>query len=144
MKGSEAMDRLDYLNSCHEMGGNRIDAADEHERQLLNSIFESVGGRDGMDALTPAELHRIMRSVREYWGMACPSCGKDDDLQVSAIHLLRLTDEGTEDLAGDDEFDDGSLMFCEHCNHRGVVRDFYVDTVDREDAPCSGSPFVGH
>ena len=56
MTGSEAMDRLDYLNTCHEMGGYRIGDGEEQERQRLDSIFCAVGGRDGMEALTPAGM----------------------------------------------------------------------------------------
>ena len=56
MTGSEAMDRLDYLNACRELGGHRIDQAEEQEQERLDSIFISVGGRDALEALTPAEL----------------------------------------------------------------------------------------
>ena len=47
------------------------------------------------------------KSVKEYWGMTCPACGRDDDILISAIHQVRLTEDGTEDLETDDEFDDG-------------------------------------
>ena len=56
MNGLEAMDRLDYLDSCYEMGGYRIDEDEEQERQQLLAIHTEVGGRDGMEALTSAEM----------------------------------------------------------------------------------------
>ena len=56
MKGSEAMDRLDYLNECYVLGGYRLNRVEEQERGQLDFIFVAVGGRDGMEALTPAEM----------------------------------------------------------------------------------------
>ena len=67
-----------------------------------------------------------MESVKEYWGMVCPACGKDDDLLVSVIQQVRLTEDGTEGLDGDQEWDDMSMIFCQNCCHRGVVLDFYA------------------
>ena len=84
-----------------------------------------------------------MESVKEYWGMTCPACERDDGLVVSATHPVRLTEDGTEDLAGDEEFDDLSTVFCKNCTHMGVLRDFYADPADREFAKTSPNADFG-
>ena len=73
-----------------------------------------------------------LQSVSGYWGIACPSCGLDDDLLVSVIHQVRLCEDGTEDLGGDEQWDDRSAVFCQNCTHRGVVGEFYTAAADRK------------
>ena len=61
INGKQAMDRLDHLDACHEMGGGRNDAEDERERVGLLALHTSVGGRDGMEAIEALDH--------------CPRCG---------------------------------------------------------------------
>ena len=60
MNGTQAMDRLEFLNSCHEMGGGRLDNDEEEERARLDTIYVAVGGRNGLEGLTQAELESLL------------------------------------------------------------------------------------
>jgi predicted RNA-binding Zn-ribbon protein involved in translation (DUF1610 family) len=66
-------------------------------------------------------------SVKTEWEMACPKCGSDEDIQVSAMIWITLTEDGTEDNGGDTEWDNESLCLCGKCGHSGIVRDFECD-----------------
>ena len=59
--GSQAMDRLEHLVQCQEMGGGRNDGDDERELRQLVVILDAVGGRDGMEAIEALDQ--------------CPACG---------------------------------------------------------------------
>ena len=62
MNGMQALDRLDFLNECHVMGGERNNADDERERRDLMALFTSVGGRDAMEGIKSLDM--------------CPVCGQ--------------------------------------------------------------------
>ena len=67
-----------------------------------------------------------MSTVREIWGLACPKCGRDDDLHVAVEMLAHLLPDGTE-AYGDQEWGPGSACACTDCNHWATVADFNID-----------------
>ena len=72
--------------------------------------------------------HRVMHA----WHLACPTCGSDDDVQISVTVFARLHVEGTEIVDGDHEWDDDSAAMCGQCRQTGLVADFRTD---QEDTP---------
>ena len=82
--GAQAMDRLDYLNSCDEMRSG-IDADEQRERRGLDAIFVEVGGRDAMEAIAsldqcPACDHAIAKiaGVGHNGPRTCAECWRKD------------------------------------------------------------------
>lgn len=71
-------------------------------------------------------------TVREYWGMACPQCGDDEKMQVTAQVVVLLVVEGVDDVGNDREWEDNSSCSCTACGFDGVVKDFVVPTSDRD------------
>jgi hypothetical protein len=67
-----------------------------------------------------------MTTVAEAWGLRCPDCGHDDELEIQVRTWAVLTPEGTlaSDTNGSEEWDDASLCMCGICQHEGRVRDF--------------------
>ena len=48
-------------------------------------------------------------TVEEQWGVCCPNCGRDDQLDVAALVFVRLTPDGTDvddAVDGSHEWDD--------------------------------------
>lgn len=62
-----------------------------------------------------------METVKETWGMACPSCQRDDRLKVVARVWATLFPEGTEIDDSDHEWDDHSTCACGACGWKGFV-----------------------
>ena len=71
-------------------------------------------------------------TVREYFEMACPKCGKDSALCVSVPTWVNLVPDGT-DATDDDahEWTDHSAMLCKACAFNGVVADFAIRNISR-------------
>jgi hypothetical protein len=66
-----------------------------------------------------------MSAVRDYWRMACPACGQDDDPQIVAEVLTRLLPCDTERVDGAREvFGPKSFCTCNACAFEGTVRMF--------------------
>lgn len=65
-------------------------------------------------------------TVRSEFGLACPQCGRDDDLRICLRSWAAITPEGTE-CDGDHHWDNKSGCICDHCNHSGTVSDFQVE-----------------
>lgn len=65
-------------------------------------------------------------TVRDEFGLACPSCGSDDRLRVRLTTMADLTPDGT-DPFDDHEWDDKSFMSCRACGFHGVVAQFQID-----------------
>ena len=72
-------------------------------------------------------------SVKINWEMACPKCGSDEDIQVSAMIWITLTEDGTEDNGGGTEWDNESLCVCGKCGHSAKVKDFECEPEDEEE-----------
>lgn len=59
-------------------------------------------------------------------GMACPACGDFGPFKilVSQSGMTRVSDEGTDSIEGDMEWDDDSPCECLECGHTGTVGQF--------------------
>ena len=72
-----------------------------------------------------------MTSVREEWGMTCPTCDRDDNLLISAIVTVSLTPNGTIETEGSSwsghEWDNDCSCSCGHCGHYGQVKHFKTE-----------------
>ena len=66
-----------------------------------------------------------MTTVREFWGLVCPKCRRDDCLQVGIEALVLLLPDGTLGV-GDDEWGQHSPCGCTACNHWETVKSFDV------------------
>jgi len=64
-------------------------------------------------------------TVRDTFGMACPSCGSDAHLQLNITVWANLSADGTEPF-GDHHWDDASLCRCHACAHSGNVAAFRI------------------
>lgn len=64
-----------------------------------------------------------MGSVRSAWNMQCPRCGRDDQLAVGVLTWAVLYEDGTDCVAGDQEWDDKSPAGCNGCHWAGCVKD---------------------
>ena len=65
-------------------------------------------------------------TVRSYWDMACPKCGKDDNLVVTVSTEVRLLPDGTEDVGADIEWDECSVVLCGDCRFLGEASVFTI------------------
>lgn len=78
-------------------------------------------------------LPEIWDDVASEWDMACPSCGKGDEIEIAATIWVRLVKDGTDaDLASvhDHEWDSKSPCKCTNCGWEGTVAEaekFYAD-----------------
>jgi hypothetical protein len=69
-----------------------------------------------------------MSTVRKIFGLACPSCGADDDLRVVVRVVAKLSPDGTDPL-GDHDWDEQSSCMCSRCEFTGYVRQFAAPEV---------------
>lgn len=67
-------------------------------------------------------------------GVQCPKCKQEHGFHITAKILVYVTDEGTEDLQGDYEWDKDSFCKCIECEHTGTVKDFTVALQDHQPA----------
>ena len=67
-----------------------------------------------------------MATVREEWGMACPSCGRDDRLRIEMTRWGTLLPDGTAPDACH-EWDRGNAAECQSCGWTGAVRDLDIE-----------------
>jgi len=68
-------------------------------------------------------------TVREEWSMCCPSCKRDEKIEICANVYVRLTPDGTDIFDvhnGDHEWDNDNTAYCAGCGFAGTVRDFEV------------------
>jgi hypothetical protein len=56
--------------------------------------------------------------------MACPNCGSEGPFGIAATKMFLVTDEGTEDVGGDTEWENNSACECKDCGHSGTVLEF--------------------
>jgi hypothetical protein len=73
-----------------------------------------------------------MTTVKEEWGMCCPSCGEDHSLDITAQVCVRLCPDGTDTAIPDNanhEWDDTSPVSCANCGWSGKVADTREVTV---------------
>ena len=61
------------------------------------------------------------------FGLRCPECGKDDEIDIAATVWVRLCPDGTDIFAaqdGDHEWEEASAAKCCSCGHDGNVSEF--------------------
>ena len=71
-----------------------------------------------------------MSTVFEEWGMRCPKCGSDSNLNITVQTDVLLTPDGTdadESADGSHEWDDTSACQCTYCGEMGEVKHFKVE-----------------
>jgi hypothetical protein len=56
-------------------------------------------------------------------GLACPRCGNDSRLRITANALFEVTDAGAESV-GDIEWDDRSYAACPECEYHSTLAAF--------------------
>lgn len=84
-------------------------------------------------------------SVSQEWGMRCPKCGCDESLDVAVMAWARLTSDGTDWAAcNDQEWDDESACVCNDCGHSGLVREFEFDRWGEEKQENESENNRGH
>lgn len=57
-------------------------------------------------------------------GVACPSCGQEDRFKIVARIMCEVTDDGSEPIDGNHEWDDESVCVCPDCDHTGILKEF--------------------
>lgn len=74
-------------------------------------------------------MSSLFQSVREAWQMQCPSCGADNQIDVTAMIAVRLTPDGTDIETAEDgnhHWDDNHPAVCRACSYAGTVASFAV------------------
>ncbi len=69
----------------------------------------------------------LFETVRQAWGMRCPRCMADDQLDIAATVHVRLTPDGTDPDEAEchyHDWGDDTAVFCRACRHFGAVDDF--------------------
>lgn len=82
-----------------------------------------------------------MDTVRSFWKMACPKCGNDEQLDITATVEVRLTPDGTdadESFDGSHEWGEESPCVCRACGFVGPALNFTVDDPDDDDDDAGG------
>jgi len=72
-------------------------------------------------------------TVLEPWGMACPQCGADSQIEIAMTVWGLLTPDGTDIQAasiGDHEWTPDSPAQCATCGHSATVKDFAIVSYD--------------
>lgn len=59
----------------------------------------------------------------------CPKCGFEDEFNIEISQMATMTDSGSADITGDNEWTDNSYCRCgnEDCEHEGTVFEFTRD-----------------
>ena len=60
-------------------------------------------------------------TVKDTWDIACPECGRDDQMNIELQVTARLTPDGTETF-GDHEWSSESDCWCAACNWQGQIK----------------------
>ena len=76
-------------------------------------------------------MRRLEKSVRVCWGMACPACGSDEDIEIVMTGWGKLSYDGTE-IEADHEWWDSSNAHCTRCGFAGTVRNMKVEKSNEE------------
>jgi hypothetical protein len=59
-------------------------------------------------------------------GVKCPKCGQQDCFEIAAKIMVRVTDDGTEDMEGNYEWDQDARCLCTECGFQNRLRAFCV------------------
>ena len=72
-----------------------------------------------------------MSTVREEYEMACPKCGRYEDIKIAVIAFPTLTPDGIDIACGDTEWDDDRLAYCD-CGFSGLAKNFKADQSEQD------------
>ena len=72
-------------------------------------------------------------------GIKCPQCGYEDKFRIECHVVMTVTDEGTEDIAGDVEWQDESWCVCANCERQGELRSFRIPEAAVKPSPRGGT-----
>jgi hypothetical protein len=56
----------------------------------------------------------------------CPQCGQEHAFEIVVSVLVRVTDDGTEDIGGDYGWNRDSFCRCVGCGRTGALGEFYT------------------
>jgi hypothetical protein len=65
--------------------------------------------------------------VENFLEMRCPKCGNEDQLDIQALHSIRVCDDGFDDNVpncGGHEYEPASPALCRACGRPGTIREF--------------------
>ena len=65
-----------------------------------------------------------MSNINCLKGVRCPSCGQEDRFIILARVAVGVTDDGTEDIGGDYEWDQDAPTTCRECGRHGPLKTF--------------------
>ena len=65
-------------------------------------------------------------------GMRCPHCCSEGPFEIAMEAIYLMSDEGTEDVLSDMDYDMASYCGCRECGNAQTVADFYSE--ENEDA----------
>lgn len=119
-----------------EGGAELYDKAELVLSDLIADLMH-YAAREGIDfriALDRAKDHHDEEAREETvsgaWGLQCPTCAQDDQIDVAARVWVRLSTDGTDLTAaanGDHEWSDDAHATCHACGFAGTVKHFRTD-----------------
>lgn len=68
-----------------------------------------------------------MSTVRETFGLACPKCGRDDQISIRCEIWVDVTPDGTERVGDDHDYDERNVCGCLACHYVSTVGRFQVE-----------------
>lgn len=57
-------------------------------------------------------------------GFKCPECGHEDSFKIAVDVVMRVFDDGIEDMLSDTCWDDESYCECDSCSYHATIKDF--------------------
>jgi len=66
-------------------------------------------------------------AARDVYGLACPECGRSDDLVIEKTMYVRLETKGHGEIQSS-SWGEQSTCICENCKEQGPVLMFIADT----------------
>lgn len=57
-------------------------------------------------------------------GIKCPKCNNEDSFKIAVTKMVLMTDDGSEDTSGDEEWNGDSYIECTECGASGKVEEF--------------------
>lgn len=117
--------REHFLYRFPVLSGYRLGDADRIEKQSMPGRIFYQGKWISPGDLPPPP------TVQDEWSMACPKCGKDDEIDVLASLYVRLTPDSTDADAshdGEHAWSPASAAKCCACGHSGIVREFTTES----------------
>lgn len=110
--------KADYLNSSREDSDE-----DEAVLRLMAECGELFEDNEAARNFLAEKLNPNENCLQ---GFECPQCGSYGPFRIHATvnGETLVSDDGTEGVEGDVEWEDSSTCSCTDCGHSGTVRDF--------------------